>query len=287
MIETLKNDYLTIQINSLGAELQTIIDQDQIHRLHDGNPQFWGRRSPILFPIISRFVDQKYTYQNKEYHLSTHGFARNKEFVEYRKTSNSITYLLEDDEETFQSYPFHFQFFVTYTLFQNVIEVSFKIKNTGDQKMYFMVGGHPAFKVPLYPNEKYEDYYIEFEKEETVEKTKLNGNYLSAETEPFLNHQKIIPLKYRMFNPDAFVMKGLVSNYVELKSKKNAKKIRFYFQEFEKLAFWAPLNVDAPFVCFEPWNGISKKYVDPIEKKGLLEAEPNQEYECSFTIEVI
>ena len=112
MIETLKNDYLTIQINSLGAELQTIIDQDQIHRLHDGNPQFWGRRSPILFPIISRFVDQKYTYQNKEYHLSTHGFARNKEFVEYRKTSNSITYLLEDDEETFQSYPFHFQFFL-------------------------------------------------------------------------------------------------------------------------------------------------------------------------------
>ena len=142
--------------------------------------------------------------------------------MEYRKTSNSITYLLEDDEETFQSYPFHFQFFVTYTLFQNVIEVSFKIKNTGEQKMYFMVGGHPAFKVPLYPNEKYEDYYIEFEKEETVEKTKLNGNYLSAETEPFLNHQKIIPLKYRMFNPDAFVMKGLVSNHVELKSKKNA-----------------------------------------------------------------
>ena len=84
-----------------------------------------------------------------------------------------------------------------------------------------------------------------------------------------------------------FIIGAEVAKIGKLKSKKNAKKIRFYFQEFEKLAFWAPLNVDAPFVCFEPWNGISKKYVDPIEKKGLLEVEPNQEYECSFTIEVI
>ncbi len=287
MLKTLKNDFLTIQVDSLGAELKTIIDKDQISRLHDGNPQFWARRSPILFPIISRFADQKYTYKNQEYRIPTHGFARNKEFVEYQQTANSLTYLLEDDEETFLCYPFHFQFFVTYVLFQNAIEVSFKVKNTGNEKMYYMVGGHPAFKAPLYPNEKYDDYYLEFEKVETVEKTKLNGNYLSAETEPFLNQQKIIPLKYKMFNPDAFVMKGLASNYIELKSKKNPKKIRFYFKEFEKLALWAPLKVNAPFVCFEPWNGISKKYVLSLEEKGLLELEPNQEFECSYTIEII
>lgn len=286
MIKTLKNDFLTIKVNSFGAELTELIDNHQISRLHDGNPKYWGRRSPILFPIISRFVDQKYTYKGKEYKIGTHGFAREKEFVEYESTPYSITYLLKDDETTYLSYPFHFEFYVTYTLHNNTLKVTYTIKNVGENKMYFMVGGHPGFKVPLFENEQYEDYYLEFEKAETVEKTKLNGCYLSAETEPFLNKQKIIPLHYKMFNPDAYVMEGLKSNFIELKSKTNTKVVRFYFQEFKKLAIWSTLNVDSPFVCFEPWNGISKRYVDPIEEKGILELEAKDTFKCSYVIEI-
>ncbi len=58
MLKTLKNDFLTIQVDSLGAELKTIIDKDQISRLHDGNPQFWARINTILFAILSRVADQ-------------------------------------------------------------------------------------------------------------------------------------------------------------------------------------------------------------------------------------
>ncbi len=287
MIKTLKNEFMTIKINSFGAELQEIVDADNVSRMHDGNPKYWARRSPVLFPIISRFVDKKYTYQGKEYFINTHGFAREKEFMEYESGSNYVTYLLVDDNNTFECYPFHFQFYVTFTLVKNTIKVTYKVVNTSDYKMYFMVGGHPAFKAPLYENEKYEDYYLEFEKAETVEKTKLNGSYLSSETEPFLNNQKIIPLRYKMFDPDAYVMEGLQSKYIDLKSKNHNKVIRFYFSEFKKFAIWSPLVVDAPFVCFEPWNGISKHYVLEIEKKGILELEKNQTFSCSYVIEVL
>lgn len=287
MIKTLKNEYMIIKTSSFGAELQEIIDSDGVSRMHDGNPLYWARRSPVLFPIISRFVNKKYTYQGKEYFINTHGFAREKEFIEYASDTHSVTYLLIDDQETFACYPFHFQFFVTFTLIGAKIKVSYKVINTGTNKMYFMVGGHPAFKVPLYPKEHFEDYYLEFETFETVEKTKLNGSYLSSETEPFLENQKIIPLKYKMFDPDAYVMEGLKSHYIDLKSKHHNKAIRFYFSEFKKFAIWSPLVVDAPFVCFEPWNGISQKYVDPIEEKGVLELDPKEQFDCSYWIELI
>ena len=114
--------------------------------------------------------------------------------------------------------------FVTYRLEENVLSVEFKVVNADEKLMYFMLGGHPGFKVPLYENEKYDDYYLKFEKKETVEKTKLNGNYLSNMTEPFLHNQDIINLKYKMFNPDAFVMKNLKSKYIDLLSKNHQKE---------------------------------------------------------------
>ncbi len=287
MIKSLKNGILSIKVSSLGAEMQELLDSNGVNRLHDGNPKYWARKSPVLFPIISRFVDQKYTYNNKQYNMGLHGFARNMEFIEHSQSENSLTYLLKDTKETYESYPFNFELYVTYTLIENKVKVTYTIKNVGPNKMYFMIGGHPAFKVPLFENENYDDYYVEFEHYETVEKTKLNGNYLSAETEPFLNNQKVINLRYKMFDPDAFVMEGLKSKYIDLKSYKNDTTLRFYFDEFKKFAIWSQLSVDAPFVCFEPWNGISKKYVDPIEEKGVLELESNNTFECSYTIEIV
>lgn len=51
-VETLKNQFLEVSVASLGAELQSIKDSNGKEYLWDGNPEFWGRRSPILFPIV-------------------------------------------------------------------------------------------------------------------------------------------------------------------------------------------------------------------------------------------
>lgn len=283
----LYNEYISVVISSLGAQLMELKDKDGLNRLHDGNPAYWSGRSPVLFPIISRFADQKYYYNGNEYNIGTHGFARHKEFELIEFLPYSITFMLQDDEETYKSYPFHFQFFVTYTLEKNVLKVSFKVINTDTKIIYYMIGGHPGFKVPLYEKEKYEDYAIVFENKETVSKNKLNGSYLSNEVEPFLYNQDRINLKYKLFDPDAFVMRGLTSKYVDIISKNHDKKIRFYFSEFETLAIWSTLKVDSPFVCLEPWYGLRTNIVPEIEKMNIKTLQPTKVDECSYKIEII
>lgn len=282
----LKNSYMCVTISSLGAQLIKLVDKDNVSRLHDPSPISWNEVSPILFPMISRFPDKKYKYNHQEYSIGTHGFARFKEFKLIEFKEDLVTLLLEEDEQSLTQYPFRFNLFVTYRLEENVLSVEFKVVNADEKLMYFMLGGHPGFKVPLYENEKYDDYYLKFEKKETVEKTKLNGNYLSNMTEPFLHNQDIINLKYKMFNPDAFVMKNLKSNYIDLLSKNHQKGIRFYFQEFKTLAIWSTLHVDAPFVCLEPWNGLIQNFVEDLEEMKVLELNPNETFECKYQIEV-
>lgn len=287
MIITLKNKHISTIVSSLGAEMQNLIDADNLNRLHDGNPLYWEEKSPVLFPIISRFYEGRYTYQGNEYFLNTHGFARFKEFKVVKQSDEEVVLNLSYDNDTLKNYPFKFSLTITYKLENNTISVIYDVKNVDNKLMYFMIGGHPGFKAPLYDSEKYDDYYLKFEKKETVNKIKLKGAYLSAEVEPFLNNEDTIKLKYKMFNPDAFVMKGLSSKYIDLISKNHNKKIRFHFSEFETFAIWSQLKINAPFVCFEPWNGLTKTFVDPIEEKQVLTLKPKCNYLCKYIIEVI
>lgn len=283
----LKNKYIKCHISSLGAQLLDLYDADNLNRLHDGNEAYWKGRSPILFPFISRFINGEYMYQGKTYKIGTHGFAKLKEFQLISYKENELILMLEDDEETLSVYPFHFQFLVRFSLKENQLLVDFEVLNVDEKKMYFMLGGHPGFKTPLYENEQYSDYQLVFENLENAKKNVLDGNFLSNVYEPFLHDEKVIPLQYKMFNPDAYVLQGLTSHYVDLMSKNHNKKIRFYFHDFQILAIWSTLNVDSPFVCLEPWNGLRKEIVPDLEKMGILELEPREQYTCGYTIEVI
>lgn len=51
-METLQNEFLTVEVSDLGAELQSIKDADEHEYLWQGDDKYWGRRSPILFPIV-------------------------------------------------------------------------------------------------------------------------------------------------------------------------------------------------------------------------------------------
>ena len=156
-----------------------------------------------------------------------------------------------------------------------------------EKQLLFMLGGHPGFKVPLYENEKYEDYYLKFEKEETVDAMQVVDNFLANVYKPCLVNEDKINLKHDIFNPDAIVMRGLKSKYVDLKCDLNDKKIRFYFSDFEILAVWSLMDERANFVCLEPWNGIQKDFVVDHEKMGVLSIDGKQSKQYSYTIEVI
>ena len=160
----IKNDVIKVQINSFGAELNSLqkIDED-IEYIWQGDSKYWARHSPILFPIVGRLKEDGYFYKNQKYSMSQHGFARDYEFEMIEKKDDFVEFRLIADEKSLEKYPFLFELSISYKLENSKLIISYKVKNSSDEKIYFSIGAHPAFNWPLQENEKKEDYFLEFE----------------------------------------------------------------------------------------------------------------------------
>lgn len=283
----IKNSKLKAVISSNGAELRELHDSNNVNRMHTPSSKTWNRVSPILFPQVSRIKGGIYYVENKPYEMPAHGFFRNMDITPIKHEEDSITFAICDNEETLKMYPYNFEFEVNYKLDENSLVVTFNVINKSNKEMLFMLGGHPGFKIPLYDNESYNDYYLKFENKETVDAMQVVDGFLANVYKPCLQNENIVKLSHEMFDPDAIVMRGLTSSYVDLLSKKNDSCIRFYFSDFEILAVWSLQDKQANFVCLEPWNGIQKDFVLEHEKMGVLKLNANETKTYSCTIEVI
>ena len=145
---TISNEHLTVEIAEKGSELQSIKDASGREYLWQGDPDFWPRRSPILFPLVCSVNDDTYTVDGKDYHLPRHGFARDMDFTVVRQSAEKVTLALCDSEETLKIYPYHFMLAITYRLGGNKLHVVWHVENTDTQEIHFQIGGHPAFNVP-------------------------------------------------------------------------------------------------------------------------------------------
>ena len=253
----IENNILRVSIHEKGAELTSIYHKPlDLEYLWEGDPAFWAKQSPVLFPIVGGLKNNTYFYHNTAYELPRHGFAREKVFSVTDHTSSQVTFSLFPDEETRQVYPFEFEFKISYSLEENTLSVKYQVQNIGREEMYFSVGGHPAFKVPLVENTKYEDYYLEFNKAETSPRWAVSHDGLIEEEPiPVFHNDSVIRLQKELFMHDALVFKDLVSNKVSLKCAKHNRAIDFDFSGFPYLGIWAAKNAD--FVCIEPWRGIA------------------------------
>ncbi|WP_298733486.1 aldose 1-epimerase family protein [uncultured Chitinophaga sp.] len=283
----LSNERLSITIAEKGAELQSLTRKDlQLEYLWSGDAAFWGKKSPVLFPVVGGLKNNSYTYDGTAYTLGRHGFARDMVFTVAEQTANSIRFLLTDNADTKKVYPFPFHFEVAYTLDDNRLTVTYRVRNTGNEDMFFSVGGHPAFRVPLAAGTSYADYYLQFNREETAGKWPLSAEGLiERSTQPLLDHTQRLPLKKDLFYADALVLKHLASDAVTLKSDATPHGLEFHFSGFPYLGIWAAK--DADFVCIEPWCGIAD-HVDAsgqlTEKEGINQLQAGGLFERSWQV---
>ena len=289
-MQTLKNHNLTIKINPKGAELISVFNHEsQTEFIWSADTAFWGKSSPVLFPIVGALKDNLYRFEGQEYHLPRHGFARDSEFEVENAHDESVTFLLTHNEESLKVYPFAFEFRLKYVLHPNRLSVTYSVKNMGDKTMYFSVGGHPAFAVPLSPNTDYEDYYLEFNKIENFQRWGLvEGGLIADHSTDFLLNTNRLTLTKELFYEDAIVFKNLQSTEVILKSDKTNRQLKFDFKGFPYLGIWAAN--DANFVCIEPWCGIadSENHTQELtEKEGIVALKINENFEQTWSIEVI
>ena len=289
MITTIENDQLRIAIQAQGAELDSIYHkQHQLEYLWSGDSAYWGKKSPVLFPIVGTLKDNTYTFKGEKYSLSRHGFARDRVFELEYQTADSAVFLLKSDAESFKNYPFHFEFRLHYALKINELCVTYDVKNLSDEPMYFSIGGHPAFQVPLVAGTFYEDYFIQLNETETFGRYPLSKEGL-IETMPnaFLNNSNNIVLKHSLFYEDAIVLKHIKSNSMAILSDKTPHGLRMTFDGFPYFGIWAAKN--APFICLEPWCGIADMVnttQELTEKEGINQLEIGEQFERTWRLEV-
>ena len=287
-MHTIKNEFLEISVKQSGAELCSIKSVESGKEfMWDANPKIWGSSSPVLFPIVGGLKNNCFFYKENSYNLPRHGFVRNNDSVFLREEkSDGLVFSLKHDEETLKKYPFKFDFTIGYTLKQNKIIVNYKVFNEGNEIMFFSLGAHPAFRCPINEGEVYEDYFLEFEKEETSSTWLLDDNgQVTGLTAAVLKQTKILRLYKGIFEKDALIFKDLKSRKVSLKSKKSTSVITINFSGFPYLGIWA--KPDADFVCIEPWLGIadsSSANQDLETKEGIIELGSKNFFEIFYEI---
>lgn len=288
---TLQNDKIKISIKKIGAELCKIISvKNKTDFMWNANPDVWGSFAPNLFPIIGALKDNSYIFDNKKYKLPKHGFIRHNDAITLNEqTENSLTFKLTSNKVLQKIYPFKFEFYITYILIENCIEVKHTVKNCDDKSIYFSIGGHPAFKCPVFNNENYDDYVLEFEQAENSKTHLINmkNGLISSKTKPMIVNTNTLPLTHDLFNEDALIFKDLKSRKVTLKSALNGEILSVSYQDFNYLGIWAKPNGD--YVCIEPWLGIADSENTNQEfttKEGIISLKPNKTFEAAYQIEI-
>ena len=281
----LKYGNVEIGVFTKGAELYSYkINGEEF--IWERNPEFWGGSSPVLFPFVGILKSGKYTFDGKEYEISTrHGFARDNNFDLIEKGENFLKFKFSSNEETLKKYPFKFDLFLTYKINGDTLEIKYEVINKNAGEMYFSLGAHPAFALKLNENIKLNDYFLEFEKEETAQIYKLVNACVLNEKQDYLKNEKIIRLNETIFDDDAIIFKNLKSNKVTIKCDKTDKKISVNYEGFPYVAFWS--KHAAPFVCIEPWFGITdfESCSGKLEEKeGIIKLPENNNFTAKLLI---
>ncbi|MFA9190731.1 aldose 1-epimerase family protein [Flavobacterium sp. FZUC8N2.13] len=283
MISILSNKQITAKIKHQGAELCSLLANDtQKEYIWEGNPEYWGKHSPVLFPIVGTLKNNSFQIDNTSYQLARHGFARDMNFELIDKTENSVTFSIQSSVETLKIYPFEFELQIIYALEGKKLNIAYNVINKNQSQLPFSIGAHPAFAL----NGNFEDYELQFEKDETLVYHLLENDLISKKTKRVEKQDNLVPLNYPLFENDALIFKSLESESLNI-LKNGIPLLKIDFQGFPHLGIWT--KKDAPFLCIEPWYGYSdtdESTGNLFEKEGIQIIEANSIFNSIFSVAI-
>ena len=290
----IENEVLKVEVAAHGAELSSVYDKEnQLERVWCADPAVWNRHAPILFPFVGKVKDKEYTYQGKTYEMKTqHGFGRDSVFTCVEKTDASVSYSLVSTEETKKIYPFDFDFKVTHTLDAEnprILHIIWEVENKGNGDMYFKVGGHPGFMVPVDAEGNATETYLEFPGKEGFTLTLLNlqtGYATPWNTKELKLEDGFCKVHKELFDIDTLIMDNSQVEVSRICKADKTPYVTMVSKGFPSFGVWA--KDISKFICLEPWVGRSDNEDAPAEltaKDGIQKLEAGKSGKWEYTVE--
>lgn len=292
-VRQIENEALCVSVEDKGAEMVSVIEKNSgRERIWNADPKVWNRHAPILFPFVGTVADGVYRHGGKEYPMkSRHGFARDSVFACTGAMPGQMSHVLVSDAHTKEIYPFDFELRVTHLLDSEnprMLTVRWEVRNTGSDRMYYSIGGHPAFAVPGREGEERADYFLYI-----PGRQELNYYLVNMESGLFMKDKSyrlpldhgLVPIAPDMFDRDALVLED-VPDVLGIASPGQKPFVTMHCEGFTHAGIWSAPKGN--FVCLEPWMGRTDNegFTGTLEEKpGICSLAAGEAAEYHYTVE--
>lgn len=288
----LENETVKVEIETFGAEIKSLVKKATGQEyMWCANPAYWGKTAPFLFPFIGKLVEEKYTYEGKVYPAQKHGFGQRVGYEIVEQEADRIVLRTTDTKETYADYPFRFILDIEYILQEDAVRENWYVKNTGDNTMYFSVGGHAAFTCPLKGEGRTGQQIKLFgaEHKNMIFSLRINEKGLVTDELLMLDvEDSLVKIDEHTFDSDALVFDGEGVTAVGLCDEAGKEYVRVEC-DAPVWGVWSMPDNGASYVCLEPWYGICdyEGYEGELSERPYTNvAEPGETWTGGNTIRV-
>ena len=312
-------------VSNHGAELQSIRFEGR-EFLWQGDPAYWGRRAPILFPIVGKVAGDLLRVDGQSYPMKQHGFARDADFVPVPEMVTGpipemVTAPVPEPVEgpagsrfvmagdgSRGNYPFKYGLSVRYHVEGKRLYCAWAVENRDGRDLHFQIGAHPAFNLPDYdPSDPVHGYIECHDADGRLVDPVLRHYLVDGLRVPFdepvrmlrqaqqPEDRSLTPSSDRLaltndtFAADAFLIEGSQVVSATLIDKSGRPVLTVGCPQAQAFGLWAPSKPGCPFVCLEPWCGITDPagFSGDISERELIHRlAPGERYEFTYWIEV-
>lgn len=243
--------------------------------------------NPVLFPFCGRSFDagEIHCWRSPDgvrRPIPIHGIARQGAFEVLRCDERGFSAQLIPDDAARESYPFDYEFVVTYRFEPLKLSCEYSLRNLGGQPIPWSAGHHFYFAVPWNEGLKREDYVIRIPAGKTMKQDFATGRLIEPGPKFKAEESLANPLLLDTFHA------ALEDNTVIFgpKNKEHGGEVSVKIGTTETpdpsavFVTWT-LDDKAPYYCVEPWMGPASA---PSNGTGLHWVKPGQTQ--SFVVEV-